>query len=130
MRDRPIYIGLLCWFLIFTCAYGTVESFYMVNSPWFQNRMKAIPLPHQFQEAQYILGFAVPLVCAIFMSQGANWARILYIGWGIANYLVLAIVAPNRHDFFLPDLPIFAIFAILLLLPAPREYFLLPPHYT
>ena len=92
--------------------------------------MAATPLPMPVQVVQYFAKLLVPLVTAIFMLEaGANWARVVYIAWGIANYLLSAIVTPDVH-LLLPDLPIFALCAALLLLPGPRAHFLLEQHFS
>jgi hypothetical protein len=129
MRDRPIYIGLLCWYLIIANTWALIHAFHTFNSPAVQGRMAAIPLPLPVQTVQYFAAIVVPLVTAAFMTNGANWARVVYIGWGIANYLLEAIVVPTTKELF-PSVTIFAFASILLLLPAPRGYFLLPQHHT
>jgi hypothetical protein len=129
MRDRPITTSLVCWYLILASTWAIIHCFSYLNGKVMQARMAEVHLPIQVQVAQYLLGIAVPMVAGVFIWEGANWARVMYIGWGIANYLLSVIVVPNKHD-LLPGLPIFAICAILLLLPGPRSYFLLERHFT
>lgn len=129
MRDRPVYIGLMCWCLIIFYTWAIMHAFASYHSKAVQKKMHLVPLPVEVQVTQYFAAIAVPLVTAIFMYEGYNWARVLYIAWGIANYLLEAIFVPNKHD-LMPGLPIFAFCAILLLLPAPRGYFLLPRHFS
>jgi hypothetical protein len=129
MRDRPISTWLVCWFLILSSTWALLHSFAVLNGKHQQQIMAATPLPMPVQVTQYFLKMIVPLVAAGFMLEGANWARVLYIGWGIASYLLSAIFVPNVH-YLIPDLPIFACCATLLLLPGPRAYFLLEPHFS
>jgi hypothetical protein len=129
MRDRPISTGLVCWFLIISSTWALLHGFSVLNGKEMQAAMAATPLPIPVQVAQYFLGLIVPLITGIFMYEGANWARVVYIGWGIANYLLAAIVTSDVNR-LMPQLPIFAFFSALLLLPGPRAYFLLEPHFS
>ncbi len=129
MRDRPIYVGLVCWFLILSCTWTLAHGFMKLNSKPVQKEMQSVPLPLPVQVTQYFASMVVPLVTAIFMTEGANWARVVYLAWGIASYLLSAIVVPDKSH-LLPGLPIFAVCAALLLLPAARGYFLLPRHHS
>jgi hypothetical protein len=129
MRDRPLYVGFVCWALIFYGSWLLVHSFSVLNSPAMQKKMAAVPLPMPVQVAQYFVGLVVPVATAAFMTEGANWARVLYITWGILNYLLAAIYVPDKTE-LLPGLPIFAASAALLMLPAARAYFLLPRHHS
>ena len=129
MRDRPISTWLVCCYLIITSTWALIHAFGYVKGKAMQERMEQIPLPIPVQVAQYFVSLVVPLVTGILMYEGANWARGVYIGWGIANYLLEAIVVKDVH-LLIPQLPIFAFISILLLLPGPRAYFLLEPHFS
>jgi hypothetical protein len=120
---------MLCWFLIIIYTWAVIHCFQVLQSKKMLEKMQAIHLPLEVQQIKYYVGLAVPLVAAIFMSEGANWARVVYITWGIANYLLEAIVVPSTQELF-PGVTIWAFACILLLLPRPRDYFLLPQFYT
>jgi hypothetical protein len=120
---------MLCWFLIITYTWAAIHCFQALQSKKMLEKMQAIHLPIEVQQTKYCVGIAVPLLTAIFMSEGANWARVIYIIWGIANYLLEAIVVPSTGELF-PGVTIWAFACILLLLPRPRDYFLLPQFYT
>jgi hypothetical protein len=129
MRDRPISTWLVCVYLIISSTWALIHSFGVLNSKSMQATMATTPLPPAVQVTQYFLTMIVPLVTGAFMYEGSNWARVVYIGWGIANYLLAAIVVPDVR-LLIPGLPIFAFISILLLLPGPRAYFLLEPHFS
>jgi hypothetical protein len=129
MRDRAISTGLVCWYLIIASTCWLALSFSDLKTDAMQQTMEGTPVPIPVQVGLYFMNLIVPLVTAIFMYEGANWARVLYIGWGIAYYLLEAIVTPDVY-LLLPGLPIFAVASILLLLPGPRAYFLLEQHFS
>lgn len=129
MRDRPISTWLVCWFLILSSLWALIHSFAFLKTEHQKLVMAATPLPIPVQVTQYYLMMVVSLVTGIFMLEESNCARVVFIGWGIANYLLAAIVSPDVH-LLIPRLPIFAICAILLLLPGPRSHFLLEQHFS
>ena len=129
MRVRPVYVGLICWFLVFFYAWMLVHSFTVLSGPSIFRRMAAVPLPLDFQLAQYFLSMIVPVVAGGFMTEGANWARVTYIVWGIVNFFIDVIFVANQESYLL-DLGIFAFCAACLLLPAARAYFTLPRHHS
>jgi hypothetical protein len=129
MRVRPVYVGLICWFLVFYNAWMLTHAFTVLSGPSIHRRMAEVPLPVEFQVAQYFLSFLVPMTMAAFMTEGANWARVTYIIWGIIHYLIEVVFVADRESFLL-DLGIFAFCAAMLLLPSARAYFTLPRHHS
>ena len=129
MRDRPIFVWIICFYLIISSSVGLVRSFETLHQHKTQLAMKAVRMPIPAQITQYYLGLVVPLITAMFMYEGFNWARVVYITWGILNYLLEMIVLPYRED-ALPGLPIFAFIAVWLLLPRAREFFCVPQFYS
>ena len=129
MRDRPIYISLLLFGILIYSSWRLIHAFPNVHSTAVQARFATINLPNQLLVAQYFLNYGVPILCCSFMLNGANWARVLYIAYGIISFLLLALFDPVKHN-LQPDLDIFAVAGALLLLPGPRGYFLLPDHFT
>ena len=129
MRDRPWYIGMLLIVLFLIYTWGTVRCFQALESKKMQAQMSTIHLSILDQKIKYCLSVGLPLLTVVFMWEGHNWARVVYITWGIANYLLEAIVVPSTRELF-PGVTIWAFACILLLLPRPRDYFLLPQFYT
>ena len=135
MRDRPIYVGLICIYLILANSYSLVKSFQHLNSPAMKAQIADVPLPAHVQKAKYVASLAVPLVCAIFMWEGANWARVVFIAWLLINYTTDAILVRDKMPIlyqgpFMPKLAILTVCALILMLPAPRGYFQLPRHHS
>jgi hypothetical protein len=68
------------------------------------------------------LGLSIEIVCAIFMLRAANWARLLYIAWGLIGLLVLLLTSPAK-PILIPGILMYAIFVFFLLHLKASAYF-------
>jgi len=129
MRDRPFILTLITWYLIITSSLALAWSFDLLNSHAMQERMHAGPLPYSFMVFRFFATMAIPLVTAIFMFEGAHWARVVYFAWGCFSFSTDAILNDNPWNLII-GLPIFIAISVVLFLPRLTLYFRLPQHYS
>ena len=129
MRDRPIYVSLICIFLVVFHSWYLIHAFAFINGPTMKGQIAAVALPPPLLVTKHFAKFFIPVLCGMFMWEGANWARVLYIGWGIVNYTLDSVYfPPERINVYMQVA--FGVFALFLLLPGARGYFLLPRHHS
>lgn len=89
---RPTSITLIAWLIILTSAVNALMLLFVEFHPPAQERLyQAIsdsPIPIPVQLAFGLAGLAVSLACGVSMLKGANWARVLYLSWGVVGLLV------------------------------------------
>ncbi len=67
-------------------------------------------------------GLLVLIVSGIFMLQGRNWARTLYVAWqGVAS-LIMLVTSPMKSA-LIPGLVVFLVFAFFLFRSKANEFF-------
>ena len=94
MNSRPVSVTVIASIIIVTSAIGLVFSLFLINHPTVQELMAKSPLP---VPVQYALEFVAPLLsalCGVFMLKGANWARLLYVGWRVLILIITFITMP------------------------------------
>lgn len=122
---RPVSITVLAWLLIITSVLAFMTQIY----PGLANQdvvMQIMADTYEISPDQWRLAtgcaYVSTLVCAIFMLQGANWARWLYIVTTLAN-LLLAWSWFGMVSWALGGLPWIALVVFLLFLRRPADRF-------
>ena len=122
MNTRPTSVTVISWIILVTSALGLVATFVMINNPTTQELMAKTPLPLPVQYAMTFVGLSIGIVSGIFMLKGANWARMLYIGWGVLGLAIGLVTSPMKL-MMLPGALFFAIIVFFLLRPRANAFF-------
>jgi hypothetical protein len=125
MKRRPTSVTVIAWILLVLNGIYLVASFVTIHDQESRSFMASSVVPEKLQYGVLYAGFGVEILCAIFMLRGANWARILYIGWRGAQLLFLQLTFPDMI-LPLPWLVMYAVFVFLLTRPREKAYFTQP----
>jgi len=126
MNSRPVSITVIAWILIAINAISLVSTLFLINSPAAQELMAKNPMPLSVQYAMIFAGLFVAVVCGIFMLKGANWARLLYVGWNVVAFAVNFITSPGKL-LMVPGTIILAVIVFFLFRPNANAFFVRQP---
>jgi cytochrome b561 len=93
-----------------------------INNPMTKKLMAMSPLPVSLQYVMLYAGLWIVIVSGIFMLQGKNWARFLYVIWCSIGAVVEIITSPMKAA-MVPGLVVFAIIVFFLFRPKANAYF-------
>jgi hypothetical protein len=122
MRERPISVTIIAWFLIVAGVISVFTTLSTLNNPMVEELMSKSLLPVPLQYAMMYIALAVSVICGIGMLKGQGWARLLYVIWGIIGFLVGFVTSPMKVA-IIPGLIVFVIIVLLLYRPASNQYF-------
>lgn len=119
MKNRPLAVTFICWFIIIACVVSVLSlTFILTNSA----KLKEISAKDPYFTLQMTLAYAtlvINFICGIAMLKGKNWARILFTVVGIANFTAGFYMGGS----FSWGMVAFALFVILLFLPNANRFF-------
>ena len=122
MGKRPISVTIVAWVLIVIAVMSMLVSPFSLRNPAAKQMMSRSPLPFVLQYTFMFLGLLITLVSGIAILKGKNWARFLYIAWGIISFGIGIAISPVK-PVLIPGVAIFIVVSIFLLLPDANEYF-------
>ena len=122
MNDRPVSITVISWIIIVTSALSLASTLFLINNPTAQELMAKSAIPVAVQYAMMFVGLVVGIVCGAFMLKGANWARLLYVGWSVVGFTITFITTPGRL-MMLPGMIFFAVVVFFLFRPKANAFF-------
>lgn len=96
MYQRPKSVTVICWLLIITGSISLVASFINLNNPIVKEMMAKSPVPISIQYLMMYCGLAVTLLSGVAMLKRQNWARLLYVGWGILGFILGIATSPMK----------------------------------
>lgn len=128
-KKRPIWITIICWFMMVTGSISIITTTVMLQNPVMQQVMAKSPLPVPLQLGMAYLGLTISVATGFFMLKGKRWARTTYISWALMSFTINLATSPMKWAMF-PGLVIFAIIAVLLFLPRSNEFFSSRPAVT
>ncbi len=124
--SRPVSVTVIAVILLVSAGMGVLsllisgvttldQGFAAVEAAW--------GIPAELQKALSVVGFAVFIVCGIFLLRGANWSRWLLLVFTLAN-VVYQGTWLNSPGWMLPSLLWIAAYVYFLFLRDPaRRYF-------
>lgn len=127
MTTRPTSVTVIAWIIITTSCLSVVSVPFAVNNPMAQELMAKSPIPISMQYGISSLGLIISISAGAFMLKGANWARILYLGWCAFGLVFGFLASPLKLMLILGGL-IYVVFAFFLLAPKASAYFTAPSH--
>jgi hypothetical protein len=122
MNQRPTSVTVISWFLFAPSVISLVTSLFTFNNPLVRDLMSKSVIPVPLQFVMMYVGLSISMACGIYMLKGANWARLLYIGWGAFGFLVSLLTSPTKL-LLIPGVVVFAVFVILLTRPKATVFF-------
>jgi hypothetical protein len=129
INDRPISIIVIAWIVLFSGVlsllggiFFLLGSIFNANNPVVQEMMAKTPMSGPGQYLMFFAGVIIPIVSAIFMLGGANWARLLYICWGAFSCVIAFFTSPAKLT-LIPSVVLYLIFVFFLLRPKASAYF-------
>lgn len=118
MNSRPLSVTIVAWFLIVTSVVAIVSIPFTLDNPLAHALMERSPVPVAVQLAINYAGMAIGLISGIFILRRENWARVLYVAWGVIGLVVGLFTAPLKSPLLLGALLLAAIAFILFRPPA------------
>lgn len=122
MKERPTSVSVISWILIVMSGISLVASLFMMNNPMAQEMMAKTPIPIPVQYAMLYVGLSVSITCGIFMLRGANWARLLYVGWSTIGFVISFATSPARAT-LVPGVVVLGVIVFFLFRPAASAFF-------
>jgi glucose dehydrogenase len=124
MIRRPLSVSIIAWFLIVMGAISLISTTVTFNSdnPTVREILSKSPIPISVQLGFAYLGLLITIVCGIAMLKGCNWARYLYVFWGIFGFVVGFATSPMKI-MMLPGMLLVAIITFFLFRPQATKYF-------
>ena len=124
MKERPTSVTVIAWFLIVMGVISIISSIISLfnPNPMVEEIMSRNPLPVPIQQLLSYVGIAVSIVSGMYMLDGANWARFLYVIWSVIGILISIITLPNLI-FIIPGLVLLVIITFYLFRPKANDYF-------
>ncbi len=121
-NKRPTSITVISWLLIVGGGISLTSNTLTLNNPMVQDLMSKNPMPISMQYTMLYVGLLITIVCGIAMLKRQNWARLLYVGWGIFGSLVGVATSPMKL-MMIPGIIGFLIFVFFLFRPKANKYF-------
>lgn len=125
MNQRPVSITVISWILIVIGTISLISTTAMLNNAAVLELMAKSPLPIPVQHALSYAGLLVTMVCGIAMLKGKNWARLLYVIWGVIGFVIGIATAPMKAA-MIPGFVIFAVIVFFLFRPKATAFFVQP----
>lgn len=122
MKKRPLALTVIGWILIVMGIVSMFATSANLKNPKIIEYMNQSPLPLSVQYAILALGVMVMTICGLGILKEKNWARFLYVGWGLGNFLMSLAIGTMQAS-MIPGLIIFLIIAYFLFRPEANAYF-------
>lgn len=125
MNQRPTSITVISWILIVIGAISLISTTAMLNNATVLELMAKSPLPIPVQHALSYAGLLVTIVSGLAMLKGKNWARLLYVIWGVIGFVIGIATSPMKAA-MIPGFVIFAVIVFFLFRPKATAFFVPP----
>lgn len=122
MKNRPISIAIISWFLIVTAFISLVASVWAYGNPDVVKMMEMNVLPVSVQYTLTAVGVVLSILCGVLMLKARQSGRTVYVGWTLLSLAIGLFTAPAKM-MLLPGLIFFLIIAFFLFRPKANEYF-------
>jgi hypothetical protein len=125
MIERPVYVTIIGWVLIVIGVLSLLSTpavLYLDSAhAWLD--VNLLPLPVQI--ALNLASALVSLVAGYYILNGRNWARLLFVGWSVAETALSLFTSPESasSSIFLLWVGILVLIVVLLFTPAANRFF-------
>jgi hypothetical protein len=124
MKQRPLSVSVIAWFLLITGVLGLLGSFFVVTSqdPRLTEALAASAIPIPIQYGMLVGGTLVTVISGFGMLKGLNWARMLYVIWSALGIVIGLATSPQKLG-MIPGSIVFLIVCFFLFRPKANEFF-------
>jgi len=119
---RPTSITVIATILIVMTGISLITCTLALNNPMAKELMAKSLLPIPVQYMMMYVGFFINVVTGIAMLRAQNWARFLYVIWGVIGFVIGLATSPMKAA-MIPSLVVFAVISFFLFRPKANEYF-------
>lgn len=122
MKQRPLSLTIIGWFLVVTGLFGLYSVATMGSNDLARQIIEDNGMSLPFQQAMAGLGVLIALITAYGIFRGMPWSRVLYVGWSAISLIVGLVTSPFKGVMILSVLFI-AVIAYFLFRPAADAWF-------
>ena len=123
MKERPISITIISWFLIVTNIMSVIVTLVNINNPDVKAMMQLSALSLEVQYLMMVIGLIISISCGFLMLSGNVIGRNLYMVWTILSLSIALFTSPLK-TLLIPGIIFFMVFAFFLYRPKANKYFL------
>jgi uncharacterized membrane protein HdeD (DUF308 family) len=110
MSKRPLSVSIVGWILIVMGAFSLISAVYYLSRSGV---------------SWYVVDGFVMLLVGTYILGGANWARLLYVGW-FAFVVILTLIIHPSNAGLLRTVIFHSVMILFLFLPKANAYFSSP----
>lgn len=122
MRKRPLALTIIGWMLIAMGIFAMFGTSANLKNPQIIEYMRQSPLPLSLQYAILAVGVMIMTFSGLGILKGKNWARLLYVGWGLFSFLMSLAIGTMQAS-MIPGLILFLVIAFFLFRSDAHSYF-------
>lgn len=123
MKERPISITIISWFLIVTNIMSVIVTLVNINNPDVKVMMQLSALSLEVQYLMMVIGLIISISCGFLMLSGNVIGRNLYMVWTILSLSIALFTSPLK-TLLIPGIIFFMVVAFFLYRPKANQYFL------
>lgn len=123
MKERPISITIISWFLIVTNIMSVIVTLVNINNPDVKAMMQLSALSLEVQYLMMVIGLIISISCGFLMLSGNVIGRNLYMVWTILSLYIALFTSPLK-TLLIPGIIFFMVVAFFLYRPKANQYFL------
>lgn len=110
MSKQPLTVSIVGWILIVMGIVSLISAFYYMSRAGV---------------SWYVVDGAIILLCGTYILGGANWARLLYVGWFCFVVILTVIIHPSSTG-LVRTVIFHSVMILFLFLPKANVYFSQP----
>ena len=122
MGKRPLSVTIIAWFLIVTSIVSVFTFWSAFHSPMTERVMAASPLPRSVHIGFAAFSLVLNLVIGVALLKRQNWARYLYVGFGLFGIAFGLATSPIK-SLLLLNVVFLAVIAFFLFRRPANEWF-------
>lgn len=122
MKSRPTSISVIAWILIVVGVLSLIANLITMSNPEVKEMMTRGPIPISLQYVLIYVGLSIIIISGIGFLKGLNWARLLYVAWGVIG-IIINFVSTEFSMIKIPGVLIFVIIVFFLYRPKANEFF-------
>jgi hypothetical protein len=122
MGRRPLSVTIIAWFLIVTSIISVFTFWSAFYTPMAEQILAQSPLPRSVHMGMTIFSLVLNLLIGVALLKRQNWARYLYVGFGLFGIAFGLVTSPVKSILFLSVI-FLAVIAFFLFRRPANEWF-------
>lgn len=94
MDKRPLSVTIIAWFLIVTSIISVFTVWNAFDNPITQQVLAESPFPRSVHLAFAAFSLVMNLAIGVALLKRQNWARYLYVGFGLFGIVMGLVTSP------------------------------------